>query len=85
MECYNKVVTAHTKSSIQHLRCTASIAAGLMEGIRRGPYYRAQIDGEQRHPRHLRHGDLRILACPSPRALQMPTWDGPIPFAHGVS
>ena len=80
-----KVVTAHTKSSIKHLRCTASIAAGLMKGICDRHRSSAQIGGGQRHPRHLRYGDLRILPCPSSRALQMTTHDGLIPSAHGVS
>ena len=31
------------------------------------------------------HGDLRILSCPSSRALQMTTCDGPISSAHGVN
>ena len=31
------------------------------------------------------HGDLRILACLSPRVLQMTTRDGSIPSAHATS
>ena len=30
------------------------------------------------------HGDLHILACPSSRALQMTTCDGPIPSAPAM-
>ena len=73
---------AQDVSGFRTLRC---IAVGLMEGICRGPYCRAGIERRQRHPRSLRYGDLRILACPPLRALQMPTWDGLNPSAHGMS
>ena len=50
--CFQTVVaTAHTKSSTHRWRCTGSVAARLMKGIRHRGKRSADIDGRQSSPR----------------------------------
>ena len=84
MEPSKRETHSPTESSIEHWRCTASIAYARWascirsEGVSEPTGVRTQIEDKDT----LDICDM--VTCPSSRALQMPTLLGPIPPAHGI-